>query len=245
MTPITHWLACGEAEPPHTDEWLSERDRARLGSMRYTKRHLEARLSRWTAQRAVAIALGLGDSPAAAAQVTITNASDGSPRAEVPGRPPVSISSTDRAGWAVAAVLPGSEPIGCDLEIVEPRSDAFVRDYLTETERRFVENGPLHWEVSTNLIWSAKESVLKVLRTGLRRDTRSVEVTLGSGNGDWHPLSASARTGEEFTGWWRRFGPFLLTVASANGTPPPVSLVEPSPLDSAEPVHSWLERPTR
>ena len=29
-----------------------------------------------------------------------------------------------------------------------------------------------------NLIWSAKESALKVLRTGLRRDTRSVDVSL-------------------------------------------------------------------
>jgi len=28
--------------------------------------------------------------------------------------------------------------VGCDIEIVEPRSDAFVRDYLTEPERRLV-----------------------------------------------------------------------------------------------------------
>lgn len=43
-------------------------------------------------------------------------------------------------------------PIGFDLELDEPRSAAFVRDHL---------------------MWSAKESALKVVRTGLLLDDRT------------------------------------------------------------------------
>ncbi len=49
--------------------------------------------------------------------------------------------------------------------------------------------------LAANLIWPAKESALKVLRTGLRADTRTVEVVLAepsgisTGAGQWQRLS--------------------------------------------------------
>lgn len=243
---VVNWLACGEDEPPDSDHWLSARDRSRLAAMTYTKRYEEARLSRWTAHRAVALTVGLDDTVDELGLVEISNAPDGSPRASAPGAEALSISSTDRAGWAVTAVVEGQQPIGCDLEIVEPRSPAFVRDYFTQSEQRFVEQGPLGRDVAANLIWSAKESALKVLRTGLRRDTRTVEVRLEEGlEGAWTSLTVVSQSAGPFAGWWRRFGPFLLTVASTVDLAPPISLVEPSPLDTAEPVHSWVTSPTR
>ena len=42
-------------------------------------------------------------------------------------------------------------------------------------------SGPDGPDATANLIWSAKESALKVLRTGLRADTRTVEVALADG----------------------------------------------------------------
>ena len=70
--------------------------------------------------------------------------------------------------------------VGCDVEIVEPRSAGFVADFLTPAEQEYVASRPDEdRHAAANLIWSAKESALKVLRTGLRRDTLSVEVTIG------------------------------------------------------------------
>jgi len=88
------------------------------------------------------------------------------------------ISMTDRAGWAVCAIAPPGIEVGVDLELVESRSTLFVQDYFTDAERRVALTGESADPLLTNLIWSAKESALKVLRTGLRRDTRSVEITL-------------------------------------------------------------------
>ena len=234
-----YWLACGEGELPDHDEWLSDRDRERFSTMSYTKRYEEARLSRWTAQNAVARVSGLDDP----AQVEVSNNPDGSPWARAAGSR-VSISSTDRAGWAVTVVTAGDRRLGCDLELVEPRSAQFVRDYFTEAEQRVVGEST-DPALIANLIWSAKESALKVLRTGLRRDTRSVEVRLDrAGREDWSPLTVSSEQ-HVFPGWWQRFGDFLLTVAADQPSPAPLSLANPPPLATAEPSHSWLNRPIR
>ena len=74
--------------------------------------------------------------------------------------------------------MPDRSPaVGCDLELVEPRTPGFVADFLTAAEQQSVASRP-DPDAAANLIWSAKESALKVLQTGLRRDTRSVEVAV-------------------------------------------------------------------
>ena len=93
-----------------------------------------------------------------------------------------------------------------------------------------------------NLVWCGKESALKVLRTGLRRDTRSVEVSFPDGPkvDGWAPMSVRAVEGTVFPGWWQRFGAFVLTVAATEPFAPPRPLVDPPGLATAVPAHSWL-----
>jgi len=226
------------------DHWLEPALSQRLAGMPYTKRREEARLGRWTAKTTIARAVGLEPGPDTLRNIHVINAPDGAPEAIVNGTPLDGvIAMTDRADWAVCALVRGRHRIGCDLELVEARSPAFVRDYLTEPERARVAASPDPDETA-NLIWSAKESALKVMRTGLRRDTRSVNVTLeGDGESCWNPLRVDSDDGRRFPGWWIRFGSFLLTMASELPTPPPQSLENPEPLRFAEPAHSWLENP--
>jgi 4'-phosphopantetheinyl transferase len=137
--------------------------------------------------------------------------------------------------------------IGCDLELVEPRSAAFVADFLTAAEQRLVAaaaDGDAR-ELLANLAWSAKESALKVLRTGLRRDTRSVSVSFppGAAVGGWAPMTVRLREGALFPGFWQRFGSFLLTVAATEPFEPPRSFVDPPGLASAVPAESWRSLP--
>jgi 4'-phosphopantetheinyl transferase len=237
------------ADLPAHDQWLAGTEAARLGRLSYTKRREEARLGRWTAKHAVAHAMRLDASePELLRKLVIRNAGDGAPEVFLgEGRAPLSISMTDRADWAVCAVIGGEHPIGCDLELVEPRSERFVADYFTAAECAMVDAAATDHDLLANLIWSAKESTLKVLRTGLRRDTRSVDVHVDRNERDdgWHGLYATTTEGLTFTGWWRRFGSFVLTYVSTYATMPPESLVDPSPLLHAEPGHSWLDGPLR
>jgi 4'-phosphopantetheinyl transferase len=234
------------ADVPEHDRWMSETERERIEQFVFTKRRDETRLGRWTAKRTLAHTLGLDDEPDLLRDLVIRNAHDGAPEAFVRTRPvPLRISMTDRADWAVCMVVEGEFEIGCDLELVEPRSRAFVSDWFTVAEQRLVADTAHDPDLVANLIWSAKESALKVMRTGLRRDTRSVEVTVGGGAGhdEWRDLAVRSIEGTVFHGQWRRFGQFVLTCACEVPIAPPISLVHPSPLTTAEPGHTWMRRP--
>jgi len=244
-SPAPRWLARGEASLPAGTRWLSAAEAERAAALGYPKRRTEYLLRRLAAKHAVAALTGRSAEPAALAGIEVPNAPGGAPYILLDGAPPgFDVSVTDRAGWAVCVV---GRRVGCDLELVEPRSPAFVRDYLTAVEQRFVATRAAGDErdAAANLIWSAKESALKVLQTGLRRDTRSVEVTAGAPDSDgWGTLSVHAVEGLSIVGWWRREGAFLLTVATATPGPRPVSLDRPGVLANATPRHSWLDRPS-
>ncbi len=245
-----HWLARGEGGLPAGALWLTPIEARRAASMRFTKRRTEYLLRRWAGKCAVAAVLGMPEDPATLGRVAVLNAPTGAPFVQVDGQPlGLDVSLTDRAGWAVCLVGEDLAAVGCDVEIVEPRSPGFVRDFLTPSEQRAVtahtEGDDRH--ALANLIWSAKESALKVLRTGLRADTRSVEVTIGAipqtGDPGWAPLQVDTRVGA-LPGWWRRDGVFLLTVVhgSDRGVPPRL-LPGSASLAEAVPINSWIARP--
>lgn len=238
------WHASGIAEVPDGSAWMDDVEAHRFARMRYAKRLSEARLGRWTAKQTVTRALDRDATHASLASVIVRNAADGAPELFVDGEPEkYTIAMTDRADWAVTALRQGPERIGCDLELVESRSSRFVSDFFTPAEVRQVAAGD--HDLLANLIWSAKESSLKVLRTGLRRDTRTVEVALQEGDeSTWTPFTVAVDRGTlRHHGWWIRYGEFVLTVAAEVPVDPPTSLVEPSPLAGATPGHAWMEDP--
>lgn len=246
-------MARSESEIPPTDDWLTNEEAGRLAGLRFAKRRTEYLLRRWVCKHAVATAFGLPTALPSLARIEVANRPSGAPYVEVDGLPlELDVSITDRAGWAVCLVGADLSRVGCDLEIVEPRSAAFVADFLTADEQAYVASrrGDDR-DAAANLIWSAKESALKVLQTGLRRDTRSVEVTVapagtvsaGGAEVGWHRLEVRTAEGPRLPGWWRRDGVFLVTVASEEPLLPPRALPGSGDLTTAQPVHSWLQRP--
>lgn len=232
-------LARGMDDVPATSDWLSPPEAARFAGLRFAKRHTELRLSRWTAKQAIARVLELDPRHETLARVEVRPAPDGAPTPLLDGKPaPVSVSLTDRADWAVCAVGPPGLPLGCDLELVEARSAVFVRDWFTPHEQALVAAG--EHDLIANLVWSAKESALKVLRTGLRRATRSVEVHVETGGDGWQRLTVRSAEGGVFPGWWRRYRDFVLTVAADADLDPPADLETPPRLADATPSHRWL-----
>lgn len=244
------WLARGEIELPGHLDWLSERERAEVAALRFTKRRVEYLTRRWTAKHAIVAELSLAADLDAMRRIEVRHHQSGAPWVALDDHPvDIDISLTDRAGWAVCLVRHGAPPgsLGIDLELVEPRSDGFVSDFLTAAEQHFVatrSTSDAH-DLAANLIWSAKESALKVLRVGLRADTRSVEVAI---DGDvrtdgWASLVVTHEDGTLFPGWWRRDGSFVLTIATTADGPPPTRSDVSADLATAAPVHSWIDQP--
>ena len=122
-----YWLEQSAADLPAQNDWLSASDRTRLNAMRFEKRRDDWRLGRWTAKLAVAAYLDLPTDLPALAEIEIRPAPSGAPEVFLANQPAeVTISLSHRDGMAICAVAASGVALGCDLEIVEPRSDAFV-----------------------------------------------------------------------------------------------------------------------
>jgi len=230
-------LASADELPPAGEDgrWLSPAERERAAAMA-PQRRSDYRLGRWASKQALASLLG-AEAPTLP-HLEIRAAPDGSPLALVDAQPlPLQLSISHRQGRALCALRTGDDrDVGCDLERIEARSDAFLADFFTRGERELCASAGRRSWLAAALLWSVKESCLKALRTGLRRDSRSIEVSLLSlapapEPHGWQPVRAVDReaSGEAaiLRGWWRTWEGFVLTVAARAGAPPPCELAAP------------------
>jgi 4'-phosphopantetheinyl transferase len=242
-----YWMEQTKVDVPTDDDWLGASEAACLNALRFAKRRSDWRLGRWTAKRALSVVLDLPAHPHILRKIEICAEPSGAPKVLFDGQPAgVTISITHRAGVAACAVAMSDVKMGCDLEMIEPRSDAFVADYFTlEEQAQVARASTADRDRLLALLWSAKESALKALREGLRLDTRSVIVipcatsfpfnqwsqlrvrhtggrcAAGRDPGDHYP-------GDQiFHGWWQHADGILRTVVAAPPPHPPVRLRVP------------------
>lgn len=240
-----YWFQQSEADLPATDDWLCEREAARLSSFRFAKRRADWRLGRWTAKCSVAASLRLPSDLLSLKKIEIVPASTGQPEVTLHDQTErVTISISHRGGFALCAVALGDVELGCDLEMIESRSDAFIADYFTEREQHLIAHTSCaERPLLVSLVWSAKESALKALHVGLRADTRSVEVKeldLEAGRygttdshsteddlpselldifeTNWRALQVQCADRTDFCGWWQYSKNIVRTIVA---TPPP------------------------
>jgi 4'-phosphopantetheinyl transferase len=219
------WLTRELGDVPRHDRWLSEQEREVLSRLRVPKRGADWRLGRWAGKAAVAAWRGV-----AVESVVIAAAEDGAPEALIDDRPAdLALSLSHRAGRAMATVADETRALGCDLEAVEPRSEAFLREWLRPAERELVsaQNGAAR-DLAANLIWTAKEAASKARREGLRLNLRRATVeadALAQPAGSWARLQVSWEGGPVELGWWRQDAGWVMTVTSA-----PASEAAPSEL---------------
>lgn len=194
---------------PAGGAWLGARERHAMRRFAVPRRREEWRAGRWAARQAVAT-LGGHDVD----RLEILAAPDGAPEVwEGDHRASVAVSISHRGGFAAAlATAAGADP-GCDLEVVEPRDAAFADDWFTGNERAAVQSAaPADRDVLVTVIWSAKETALKVLRHGLRVDTRQVEISVGEGSFE------ATFGGVRIPGRWKRDGAIVITTAAMEKT---------------------------
>jgi 4'-phosphopantetheinyl transferase len=223
------WLLQESSEVEPSLAWLTPLERHTLAGLRFNKRRQEWLVGRWATKCALAAAqAGAADAEALAA-LEIVNDPEGAPSALRDGSPlEQSISISHRDGAGLCTVAPEGYAVGCDLELVEPHGETFEQDYFDAEEReRIARSSGEERERLVALLWSAKESALKALGTGLRRDTRELHVELlpeTPAPEGWHRLRVSVGEGDPLEGWWRRDGPRLMTCVTSPPSGPPVEV---------------------
>ncbi len=201
---------------PAGTDWLAAGELTRLSQFRFPKRRRDWLLGRWTAKQALLHIEGL---PAAGlTRLEIASSASGAPKPYLDSEPlATGLSLSHSHGRALCVVSREVLELGCDLELVEPRRPSFVDTFFTDAERQRVEAADAAFrDRLVTMIWSAKESTLKALGTGLKADTRSIEVTPAGepDPGGWYSADVTARDAGHFRCLWRMDGQFVLSVSA-------------------------------
>lgn len=231
MTPIGYLLEAAAAVPAD-DDWLTAGERRTLERLRVAKRRADWRLGRRALKRAVALALNRPELAADLGRIEVRAAASGAPAVYVDDRPaPCAVSLSHAGGTAFCVVAPPQTSIGCDLERVEPRDDAFVATFFAPSERRLVAAAGAARDRLITLVWSAKESAAKAVGEGLRLDVRDLLVDVEPASSwevateasRWSPLAVRMAE-RRFAGWWRCAPAGVLVVVGAPDPAPPRAL---------------------
>src|SRR5581483_8102571 len=127
-----YWLQQTQMNLPGGVDWLSSRESSRMHEFHFPKRRADWVLGRWTAKLAVASHLRLCRDHETLRSIEIIAAPSGVPEILFAGKLlDVAISLTHSGDVAACALSSSSQALGCDLEQIEPRSDAFIVDYFT------------------------------------------------------------------------------------------------------------------
>lgn len=216
------------ADVPPGSHWLGPAERQHLATLRAAKRKSEWLMGRWTAKQTLLLASVADLTVPHVSHLEVLPTTAGGPQVFLQEEAvPVAISLSHRAGAAFCVVAMTGR-VGCDLEWIENRSAAFVRDYFTPSEQSWIEKGSTaRRALMANGLWSAKEAVLKVLGAGLTFDTRAMTVRACSepGSTKWQPFSVHFDPDmREFHGWWHRRSNWILTVVTDPESPSPFEM---------------------
>ena len=227
-----YWFSQRLADVPPGSAWLSAAERRTEAALRVAKRRNDWRLGRWTAKRALAWLHARrgpqSPSPEDLARIEVRPTPAGVPEAFCSGvRVPGAISISHSHGRALVAVGPEASAVGCDIEEVAPRSAAFLEDSFTPVERHAIAASRAP-ELRATLLWSAKESAMKVLGEGLRLPLPGFEVEgldESAPASGWRALAlVEKQSGRRFSGYWRRDLDCVLAIVGAQPFGEPLPL---------------------
>lgn len=206
--------------------WLTDDEMAHWRGLRMEKRRGDWLLGRHAAKRLIIGVVEETDGRTLSPkQISILPHPDGWPLVTLPdGSPPFSLSISHAQSRAFCAIMVGHQQLlGADVEVIAPRSPAFIEDYFTSLESEFLAvTPPAQSTALVNAIWSGKEAALKAIRRGLAEDTRIVSCLphpLINGEKGWLPMRikwTSGRSAQQMPplgGLWQREGHFVLTLA--------------------------------
>jgi len=144
---------------PAAEQFLSENEIKTLAGIKLEKRRLEWQAGRLAAKKLLQNHTGL---PLKQMEVSY----DESHRPLCAGH----LISITHSGGLAAAAYAGGQPVGADLEIIKPHSQAWINDYFFDDE---VPSG-LNDEALK--AWTRKEAALKALGIGLSVSAKCVNV---------------------------------------------------------------------
>lgn len=216
---IIYWYAQSSDDIPVSLDWLHFSEVQVLDGYHFEKKRKDWLLGRWTAKNAIKIFLSKEYPTLKLKDIEVRRAEDGAPEPLLYGNLlPVHISLSHSHNIGLCSISNENIIHGCDVEYIEPRSDAFISDYLTIQERNILaRNTDKIKPLIANIIWSAKESTMKLLRTGLSIDTRKVDIyAIANENLKmWNHIRITYKPEhQKYLGYWKTNKEYVYTIVT-------------------------------
>ncbi|MBI2363029.1 MAG: 4'-phosphopantetheinyl transferase superfamily protein [Elusimicrobia bacterium] len=159
-------------------ELLSPAERDAASKLKTPKRLRDWAAGRLAAKRLLGWRLQQAGLYLKPGDISILNDADGVPYAELPNGAVIgsgTLSLTHCAGWGAAAVCEPWALVGVDLETVAPRAASFLELMAHDSEwAPWMTSDP----VEQTRLWTLKEAVSKLLRTGLSVGFHDIRLVL-------------------------------------------------------------------
>jgi 4'-phosphopantetheinyl transferase len=152
--------------------FLHPKERKYYETLKFQKRIRSYLIGRLAAKKAIASMVGDDN----LANILIQTGIFTQPIATYEGKQniQVSISHCDDIGAAIA--FPEAHPMGIDIEKISIKQNEAIEREVTESEIRLIKKLPFSYEIMLTLLWTVKEALSKVLKTGLMTPFKIYEV---------------------------------------------------------------------
>ncbi len=153
---------------PPAEDFLSPRELKTYNGFKVEKRRRE-----WLGGRYALKKLASGFFIFDIKRIEVANRASGQPMLGVPGGSSMPVSITHCGDFAAAAIATAGMGIGVDMEVIEPRGTAWMKQSFGEEELSSTA------AVFLTELWAKKEAVLKFMGVGLSLDTRDIRFING------------------------------------------------------------------
>lgn len=152
--------------------FLHANERLYYNTLQVDKRRLSYLLGRKAAKKAILELYGQGDPDLLLIEPGVFQFPV--VKCSIPLNIQVSISHCDEAGIALA--FPEEHPMGIDIECFDADRGDVMKSLVCPGEFRMISNCHLPFSAGCALVWTIKESLSKILRTGLTMDCNLMEI---------------------------------------------------------------------
>jgi phosphopantetheinyl transferase len=158
---------------------LQTGEREYYDTIKSEKRRKDYLLGRYSAKLAVAKLTGEQEPDI----VTVEKGDSGQPVLRYRSFADIQVSITHTGDFGAAAVFPKTCPLGIDLEKVSPGRAKVLAKKMTDGEKKLLENTNIPRDRGLIMVWTAKEALSKLLKTGFTIPFDMFEISeMTSGN---------------------------------------------------------------
>ncbi len=95
----------------------------------------------------------------------------------ISAKPNVQVSITHCGDLGAAVAFPEAHPMGIDLEVIDYKNRRVLEGQMTEAEKKKISRCFSHYDSGLTLLWTAKEALSKVFKTGMLSPLKLFEAT--------------------------------------------------------------------